>query len=59
MVDIKPGQEMDLVVESINPEARRISLIVDEGAGDDVKPIEELVGDSFKEESEKSANKEE
>lgn len=49
MVDIKPGQEMDLVVESINPEARRISLIVDEGDRDDVKPIEELVDDSFKE----------
>jgi small subunit ribosomal protein S1 len=47
MVDIKPGQSMDLQVESINPEARRISLIVDEGDGKDVKPIEELVDDSF------------
>jgi small subunit ribosomal protein S1 len=50
MVDIKPGQEMDLIVESINPDARRISLIVDEADHEDVKPIEELVDDSFKEE---------
>lgn len=50
MVDIKPGQKLDLVVESVSPEQRRISLLVDEGVeADTLKPIEELVSDTFSE----------
>lgn len=48
MVDIKPGQTMDLIVETVDPAQRRISLLVDEGVGvDTLKPIEELVADAF------------
>lgn len=50
MVDIKPGQKLDLVVETVDPAQRRISLLVDEGAEvDTLKPIEELVADAFTE----------
>lgn len=51
MVDIKSGQPIDVVIDEVHPEARRISLLVDEGTESaTLKPIEELVADTFKEE---------
>ena len=48
MVEIKSGDKLNLVIESVNPESRRISLLVDDTSNkDEVKPIEELVSDSF------------
>lgn len=50
MVDIKPGQKLDLLVETVDPTQRRISLTVDEGSDvSELKPIEELMTDSFTE----------
>lgn len=49
MVDIKSGQKLDLVIESLNPEQRRIGLLVDEGVTGELKPIEEMVSDAFAE----------
>lgn len=47
MVDIKPGLKLDLVVEEIKPEARRISLAVAEDDKVELKPIEELTPSAF------------
>lgn len=50
MVDIKPGQKLDLLVETVDPAQRRISLTVDEGVeSKELKPIEELMTDAFTE----------
>lgn len=57
MVEIKPGEELDLVVESVNAETRRISLLVDEGDINELKPIEELVEDAFSKNQAKEATK--
>lgn len=48
MVDIKPGQPLDLVIEDVKPEQHRISLLIDENAKiDTLKPLSELVPDAF------------
>lgn len=50
MVDIKPGQKLDLVIETVDSSQRRISLTVDEGSGtSEIKPIEEFMTDAFAE----------
>jgi len=48
MVEIKPGDKIDLVIESVSPEQHRISLLVDdETKADTLKPLSELVPDAF------------
>lgn len=54
MVDIKPGLQLDLTVEQVNPDNRRLSLVVDEGDINELKPIAEIVEDSFEEDSVKA-----
>lgn len=49
MVDLAPGQPIDVTIEAVDPETRKISLTVDEKAVAELKPIEELITDSFAE----------
>jgi small subunit ribosomal protein S1 len=51
MIDLKPGAKFKVTVETVNPESHKISLIVAEEAESELKPIEELVSDSFTEAS--------
>ena len=48
LVDLKPGTKLDLLIDKLNPESRRVSLTIDEGDINELKPIEELVSDPFK-----------
>ncbi len=55
MVEIKPGSKLDVVIDEIHPEQRRIGLLVDEGTDSaTLKPIEELVSDTFTESREQT-----
>lgn len=58
MIDIKPGDKLDLIIEDVKPEQRRVSLAIAESETIELKPIEEIVESEFEKKEKKSTKKE-